>query len=126
MKECSKLIKIPCITCRVLLLAEFPHFLPAVLAARSPSRQIFTAFYVATIEETIPCIGIERVLGITRQIHDETQVINLYSGTWPHDGIDQALDVDGRRANCCIPSIPVTNRWAIARFSCGSEELEPC
>ncbi|KRZ13543.1 hypothetical protein T11_7662 [Trichinella zimbabwensis] len=32
----------------------------------------------------------------------------------PHDGTVQVLDVDSRRDNCCIASVPVTNQWAIA------------
>ncbi|KRX93813.1 hypothetical protein T4B_2986 [Trichinella pseudospiralis] len=91
-------------TCQVLLLAELLYFLPAVLVAWSLLGQIFTVFYVTTIEVRRPSpvsIGIERVLGIARPMHDETQVLNICSGlkmaverwTWPRDGIDQVLDV---------------------------------
>ncbi|KRZ67007.1 hypothetical protein T10_5157 [Trichinella papuae] len=51
----------------------------------------------------------------TKRKRQVKTVVNRW--IWPHDGTDQAPDVDSKRANCSIPSVPMTNRWTMVYWS---------
>ncbi|KRZ02869.1 hypothetical protein T11_18483 [Trichinella zimbabwensis] len=87
------------VTCRALLPVEFPHSLPTPLSW-SGSWEYGDEY---TTKRKL-------VISLRRQVKT---VVNRW--IWPHDGTDQMLDVDSKRANCSIPSVAMTNRWTMDR-----------